>query len=140
MTRHTLHHTPGVLPGLGHLVANLHFFSAANHCEGKMDLSGKRRSKPLSLAAPTTASPDPITLLVRGASFHRERWSHERGWGAVPVVEWMPFMNCILRSQIQTRFKDQLELEWHAICHSCHPLPACIGYLKHGLWRTGKMA
>lgn len=34
----TLHDTPWVLPGLGHLVANLHFFSAANHSKRKMDL------------------------------------------------------------------------------------------------------
>lgn len=34
----TLHDTPGVLPGLCHLVANLHFFSAANHGKRKVDL------------------------------------------------------------------------------------------------------
>lgn len=39
---HTLHHTPGVLPGLGHLVANLHLFSAADHCKWQMDLPSNK--------------------------------------------------------------------------------------------------
>lgn len=35
---HTLHHTPGVLPGLCHLVADLHLFGAADYCKREVDL------------------------------------------------------------------------------------------------------
>lgn len=42
VTGHTLHHTPRVLPGLRHLVANLDLFSTADHCEWEMDLPGDR--------------------------------------------------------------------------------------------------
>ena len=35
---HTLHHTPGVLPGLRHLVADLHLFGAADHRKREVDL------------------------------------------------------------------------------------------------------
>lgn len=38
----TLHDTPGVLPGFRHLVANLHFLSAANHGKRKVDLQKER--------------------------------------------------------------------------------------------------
>jgi len=38
---HTLDNTPGVLPGFCHLVANLHFFSAANYGKWKVDLGSK---------------------------------------------------------------------------------------------------
>ena len=35
---HTLHHAPGVLPGLCHLVADLHLFGAADYCKREVDL------------------------------------------------------------------------------------------------------
>lgn len=146
MTTHTLNHSPRVLPGLGHLVANLHFFSAANHRKGEVDLPGNRRGKRLASAAPIIAS-DPIILPAReGPLYVEKRWSHEAGVGGDrdrqtdPVARQMPFMKYILSSLIHTRFEDQLELELHAIYHSCHPLPVSTGYLNMAFvedWNDG---
>lgn len=58
-TGHTLHHTPGVLPGLRHLVANLHLFGTANHCKWEMDLPGDTEVNGYHTAL--SRAPDPIT-------------------------------------------------------------------------------
>lgn len=60
----TLHHTPGVLPGLCHLVANLHLLGAADHCEREVDLPAtqdrERLSSPCCKHVLSSASTRPL--------------------------------------------------------------------------------
>lgn len=69
---HTLHHAPGVLPGLCHLVADFHLFSAANHCKGEMDLPGNTGERAVffpSSGKDWLSTPSTLSSLLQASGF-----------------------------------------------------------------------